>query len=187
MGLAEYSISHTLAEPRPLRRPPPDATIDRTREERSPRWVMYSRPFGDTYRFAAQVPRSHKFVGDSFEVCYDQGTRQVDLPCEFADLLGYSRELTAMDKKRFITLLVGDFSYWRLLKTIGFLYVCLVVFALVASDQLIFQPQPSSYQDSPEIIKLKSAKGRSISALHLVNPRADYTVLYSHGKRRGSW
>ncbi len=86
-----------------------------------------------------------------------------------------------MDRKRLKKLLIGDFTFWRLLRSIGFIYVCLVFVALVGSDRLIFQPQPSSYVDSPEIVKLKSTGGRSISALHLVNADADYTVLYSHG------
>ncbi len=86
-----------------------------------------------------------------------------------------------MDRKRLRKLLIGDLSFWRLLRSIGFIYVCLALVALVASDRLIFQPQPSSYVDSPEIVKLMSADGRSISALHLVNADADYTVLYSHG------
>jgi len=86
-----------------------------------------------------------------------------------------------MDRKRLKKLLIGDFSFWRLLRSIVFIYLCLVLVALVGSDRLIFQPQPSSYVDSPEIVKLKSAGGRSISALHLVNADADYTVHYSHG------
>jgi len=45
---------------------------------------------------------------------------------------------------------------------------------------MIFQPQPASYKDSQEIIKLKLSDGKSISALHLVNPEAEYTVLYNH-------
>jgi alpha-beta hydrolase superfamily lysophospholipase len=42
-------------------------------------------------------------------------------------------------------------------------------------------PQPSSYQDSGEIIKLTTADGVKISAVHLPNPSATYTMLYSHG------
>ena len=80
-------------------------------------------------------------------------------------------------KKRFL----GKFSLRRLLGTIAFLYLCLVIFAVVGSDELIFQPQPSSYQDSPEILKLRSGRGRVISGCHLVSPGAEYTVLYSHG------
>ncbi len=86
-----------------------------------------------------------------------------------------------MDKKRLKKLLIGDFSFWRLLKSIVVIYLCLTLFALVASDRLIFQPQPPSYADSDEIIKLNVDDDRDISALHLVNPDADFTVLYSHG------
>ncbi len=78
-------------------------------------------------------------------------------------------------------ILIGDLSWRRLLRTLVFVYVCLVIFALVGSDQVIFQPQPSSYRDTPEIIKLESGHGRTISARYLVHPDAEYTVLYSHG------
>lgn len=45
---------------------------------------------------------------------------------------------------------------------------------------MIFHPPKSTYQDGPEIIKL-SAGGNRISAIHLVNPKAKYTFLVSHG------
>ncbi len=86
-----------------------------------------------------------------------------------------------MDKKRLKKLLIGDFTFRRLLRSVAFVYLGLALFALLGSDWLIFQPRPSSYADSPEIIKIESAGRRSISALHLVDPEADYTVLYSHG------
>jgi alpha-beta hydrolase superfamily lysophospholipase len=80
-----------------------------------------------------------------------------------------------------LPLLIGDFSFGRLVRSVVFIYVCLLVLAFFWSDRLIFQPQPASYEDSAEIIKLESTERRSISALHLVNPDARYTVLYSHG------
>lgn len=86
-----------------------------------------------------------------------------------------------MERKRLWKVLIGDFSVWRLVKTLGFIYLCLVFFALLGADRLIFQPQPPGYVDSPNFIKLKSGEGRTITALYLVNPSAEYTVLYSHG------
>src|SRR5215469_135275 len=61
------------------------------------------------------------------------------------------------------------------------LYLALVIYAWFLSDQQIFLPQPSSYRDGPEILKLKSANGKLISALHLPNPSAAFTLLISHG------
>ncbi|MEH1906206.1 alpha/beta hydrolase [Nostoc sp.] len=49
------------------------------------------------------------------------------------------------------------------------------------ADSMIFLSQPSSYQDNPGIIKLKSGKNTNISATYLFNNQAKYTVLYSHG------
>ena len=76
---------------------------------------------------------------------------------------------------------VGDISFWRLLKSIIVIYLCLMLFALLVADRMIFQPQPPSYSDSDEIIKLSTGSDRTISALYLANPEAEYTVLHSHG------
>jgi fermentation-respiration switch protein FrsA (DUF1100 family) len=61
------------------------------------------------------------------------------------------------------------------------LYASLAVYAWFLSDQQIFLPQPSSYRDGPEILKLRSANGNLISALYLPNPSAAFTLLVSHG------
>lgn len=75
----------------------------------------------------------------------------------------------------------GEFSIRRVIASIVFVYVALALFAYFFSDRLIFQPQTSSYQDTQDILKLKTADGVQISALYLPNPQAKYTLLYSHG------
>lgn len=60
-------------------------------------------------------------------------------------------------------------------------YLALNIFAFFYGERLIFLPRPRSYQDSPEILKLTTPNGEKISALHLPNSTATYTVLYSHG------
>jgi len=61
------------------------------------------------------------------------------------------------------------------------LYFGLAIYAWLLSDHQIFLPQPSSYKDSPEIVKLRSTNGNLISALYLPNPAATFTLLVSHG------
>jgi fermentation-respiration switch protein FrsA (DUF1100 family) len=61
------------------------------------------------------------------------------------------------------------------------LYLSLAAYAWFLSDQQIFLPQPASYRDGPEILKLKSSNGNMISALYLPNPSAKFTLLVSHG------
>lgn len=60
-------------------------------------------------------------------------------------------------------------------------YIALAVFAAFLSDGVLFQPHPSSYRDTAEILKLTSQDGARISALYLPNPAARYTILFSHG------
>jgi abhydrolase domain-containing protein 17 len=78
-------------------------------------------------------------------------------------------------------LLWGEMSIRRLIISTIFVYFVLAVFAYFYSDRLIFQPQPSSYRDTKDILKLTTADGTKISALFLPNSRATYTILYSHG------
>jgi abhydrolase domain-containing protein 17 len=61
------------------------------------------------------------------------------------------------------------------------IYGLLVVFAWLGSELLIFQPHPSGYEDGPAILKLPLSNKDTISALYLANPKAKYTILYSHG------
>jgi fermentation-respiration switch protein FrsA (DUF1100 family) len=79
----------------------------------------------------------------------------------------------------------------RMLVVVVGLYIALIVLALV-SDQLIFQPQPSSYTDEGLSQTLKRlpepgrfmhiiSGGERISAFYLPNSRAMYTLLFSHG------
>lgn len=61
------------------------------------------------------------------------------------------------------------------------LYIALVLFAVFLSDSMIFLPHPSSYRDSPEVLKIATANGNKISAVYLPNPTAKFTLLVSHG------
>lgn len=76
--------------------------------------------------------------------------------------------------------LVGDFSIGRWVRSLVLIYVVVGLYVFFNADRMIFLPPPSSYRDSPEIIQLNSS-GNLISALHLPQPQARYTLLYSHG------
>ena len=84
-------------------------------------------------------------------------------------------------KKNMKLLLFGEFSVQRVLSSIIFIYAFLCLYAVFFSDRLIFQPPAAGYQDTSEIIKLSSANGMKISAVHFPNAQAKYTILYSHG------
>ena len=60
-------------------------------------------------------------------------------------------------------------------------YGGLLLAALLLPDRMMFLPGPSSYADSPDIIKIESADGSMISARFLYNPAAEYTIIFSHG------
>ncbi len=86
-----------------------------------------------------------------------------------------------MKKRSIKRLLFGELSWKRVGRTLLFVYGFLILYAMFWSDHIIFQPQPSSYDDSAEIIKLTTSDGVKISAMHIANTNAYFTILYSHG------
>jgi fermentation-respiration switch protein FrsA (DUF1100 family) len=69
----------------------------------------------------------------------------------------------------------------RMLLIIAALYVGFALFAYFLADSMIFLPHPSSYRDSPEVLKITTVDGKKISAVYLPNPAAKFTLLVSHG------
>jgi fermentation-respiration switch protein FrsA (DUF1100 family) len=61
------------------------------------------------------------------------------------------------------------------------LYIALVVYGYFFSDNLMFQPHPASYRDGADVLKVKTASGKKLSAVYLPNNSARYTLLVSHG------
>jgi len=86
-----------------------------------------------------------------------------------------------MNKQILKKLLIGEFSYLRIMRSLFFIYACLCIYAYFFTDRIIFLPQPSTYQDNNQILKLTTRDGAKISAVYLPNPQAKFTILYSHG------
>jgi len=62
-------------------------------------------------------------------------------------------------------------------------FVTLCVLGVFIADVFIFRVKPSSYVDSDisHLVKLETSEGNTISAAYYPNPKAEYTVLVSHG------
>lgn len=60
-------------------------------------------------------------------------------------------------------------------------YLGLFIVAYFFPDNVIFQPQPSSYKNDGSIIKLLTPGDKKISAKYYSNKQAVYTILFSHG------
>ena len=86
-----------------------------------------------------------------------------------------------MNKKNIIRLLIGKFSILRLIRSILIIYILIGFWAFFFSDRLIFLPRPSSYQTNQDFVKLKSKNRTQITGIYLPLPKAEYTILYSHG------
>ncbi|WP_233246082.1 alpha/beta hydrolase [Coraliomargarita sinensis] len=61
------------------------------------------------------------------------------------------------------------------------IYTGLFIYAIYASDSMIFPIPASSYTDESDILKLKTADGESISAYFLEAPGSKDVLFYSHG------
>ncbi|MGG6294703.1 alpha/beta hydrolase [Leptolyngbya sp. AN02str] len=86
-----------------------------------------------------------------------------------------------MRKSLWWNLLVGELSWKRMVRSLIFIYTCFALYVFFRADSMIFLPQPASYQDSDEILKISVSPTEQISAIDLPNPTAAYTVLYIHG------
>ncbi|MCP4401444.1 MAG: alpha/beta hydrolase [bacterium] len=80
---------------------------------------------------------------------------------------------------------MGDLSWKRIGRSILLIflsvYVFFLLYAMLFADRIIFQPQPSSYADTEQILKIPLPDGTLISARYLSHPSTRYTILYSHG------
>ena len=68
-----------------------------------------------------------------------------------------------------------------LLSILCLTYILFGTFAIFFADRIIFPCPKPSYVDSEKIFKLTLENGQTISACHLKNPKAKYTILLSHG------
>jgi fermentation-respiration switch protein FrsA (DUF1100 family) len=86
-----------------------------------------------------------------------------------------------MDKRKLRKILIGDFTVKRAALSLVLIYACMVLFVYLFSDWIIFRAHRSSYEDNPEILKIKTSDGAEISALYFSEPNSKFTILYSHG------
>ena len=86
-----------------------------------------------------------------------------------------------MDKQILKRLLIGKWSFKRLVTSIIFIYAVVCLYVFLTTDAKIFLPQPASYQDTNEIIKITTPDQIQLSAVYRSNPAAIYTILYAHG------
>ena len=84
-------------------------------------------------------------------------------------------------KSQLRKLLIGDFTWRRLLRSTVFVYGCFMIFAWFGSDKIIFKTPAASYSDDQHILKIPVTDREKISAIYLPNPQATYTLLYIHG------
>nr|WP_239121265.1 alpha/beta hydrolase [Spirulina major] len=68
-----------------------------------------------------------------------------------------------------------------MINSLLFIYIFFALYVFFVADRMIFVPQPASYTDDEDILKLSTSNQEKFSGLYLPNPNAQYTLLYSHG------
>jgi abhydrolase domain-containing protein 17 len=86
-----------------------------------------------------------------------------------------------MNQFLFKKILFGKITSKKLGLSLLILYVVSAICIFFKADSLIFLPQPASYQDTKDILKLSISSNEKISAIHLPNYQSAYTLLYIHG------
>lgn len=78
-------------------------------------------------------------------------------------------------------LLIGSFSWLRILRSTLLIYILLSVTVYFMADGMIFLPQPPSYRDTIEIIKIPVTENQSLSAIRFDAPGDSPTLVFMHG------
>ena len=68
----------------------------------------------------------------------------------------------------------------QIIRLLILLYILLLIVTMGCSNRIIF-PGRNTYQDGPGIFKINTDDGLKLSAARLVNPKAEYTILFIHG------
>jgi abhydrolase domain-containing protein 17 len=90
-------------------------------------------------------------------------------------------ELLILSMKHWQTWIIGHWSWQRILRLPLIAYGTIALYAYFCGDRQLFQPHPASYRDTPDLIRLSTPNGQTISAQYLTHAAAQYTILYSHG------
>ncbi|ASC69206.1 Multifunctional-autoprocessing repeats-in-toxin [Halomicronema hongdechloris C2206] len=86
-----------------------------------------------------------------------------------------------MARSLLTTLIIGDLSWTRLMRSLLLIYILFALYVFFRADSMLFLPPPASYQDTDDILKVPVTDTERISAIYLPNLQARYTLLYSHG------
>jgi alpha-beta hydrolase superfamily lysophospholipase len=78
-------------------------------------------------------------------------------------------------------ILIGKFTWRRLLLSLAEIYLCVLVWALLFSDSIAFQPPSPSYTSGNGVYCIPSTDGTPLAILALTNATPAASILYIHG------
>ena len=86
-----------------------------------------------------------------------------------------------MDRASWRRLLVGDFSFKRLVRSILLVYVLFGVIIFFAADRMMFYPEITAGNEVSDGILIPTPDDELISAIYRPAATPEYTILLSHG------
>ncbi len=84
-------------------------------------------------------------------------------------------------RERLRRMLIGNFSWRRLILSAFEIYACLLVWAFFFSDSVIFQPSEAGYSDGGDVSRIHVSETESIALFSCTNAMSQYFVLHCHG------
>lgn len=76
---------------------------------------------------------------------------------------------------------IGTWNWKRPLKSLAFIYGCLLIVAVFFAERLIFFPPAPGYEDGSGLVKFQSTLGDTIAAIERPAKPGMPTILYTHG------
>jgi len=86
-----------------------------------------------------------------------------------------------MEKATLRRILVGRFSWKRLIRSTLIILVVLLILTFSCADSMIFRPPPAGYGVDDDLHWIETADGQRIAAMYFEKPGAEFTIIFSHG------
>ena len=86
-----------------------------------------------------------------------------------------------MKKLNWKTICFGKMKWWRIPLFLAALYLALMLFGCLFAQDIIFQPPKDKYDAGDDIFLIPVTGKEKIAVTYLKNPKAEFTLLFSHG------
>ena len=87
----------------------------------------------------------------------------------------------SLNRTRLKRLLIGEWSWKRVIRSTVLIYGIVFIFAVVWSERIIFIDGLCSYRELPGAVSIPTPAGNRVTAWYRPHTKAVFTILHSHG------